>query len=41
MEAADIKRLKELEDENRRLKLMVADLTLENRAIKEVLEVKR
>jgi putative transposase len=41
MEAADIKRLKELEDENRKLKLMVADLTLENRAIKEVFEVKR
>ena len=41
MEAADIKRLRELEDENRKLKLMVADLTLENRAIKEVFEVKR
>ncbi|MBU3736569.1 MAG: IS3 family transposase [Methylobacterium sp.] len=40
MEAADIKRLKELEDENRKLKLMVADLTLENRAIKEVFEGK-
>jgi putative transposase len=41
MEASDIKRLRELEDENRKLKLMVADLTLENHAIKEVLEVKR
>lgn len=41
MEASDIKRLRELEDENRQLKLMVADLSLENRAIKEVLNVKR
>jgi len=32
MEAADIKRLKELEDENRRLKGMFADLSLENKA---------
>lgn len=41
MDASDIKRLRELEDENRKLKLMVADLSLENRAIKEVLNVKR
>lgn len=41
MEASDIKRLRELEDENCKLKLMVADLSLENRAIKEVLNVKR
>lgn len=41
MEAADIKRLRDLEDENRKLKLMVADLSLENRAIKEVFGVKR
>ncbi len=41
MEAADIKRLRELEEENRKLKLMVADLSLENRAIKEVFGVKR
>jgi len=40
MEAADIKRLRELEDENLKLKQMEADLTLEKRAIKEVLEVK-
>lgn len=40
-EAADIKRLRELEDENRKLKVMVADLSLENRAIKEVFGVKR
>lgn len=31
------RRLRELEDENRRLKHIVADLTLENRAIKDVL----
>lgn len=41
MEVSDIKRLRELEDENRKLKLMVADLSLENRAIKEVFGVKR
>ena len=41
MEASDIKRLRELEEENRKLKMMVADLSLENRAIKEVFGVKR
>jgi len=41
MEVSDIKRLRELEDENRKLKLMVADLSLENRAIKEVFGLKR
>lgn len=41
MEASDIKRLRELEEENRKLKVMVADLSLENRAIKEVFGVKR
>ena len=40
MEASDIKRLKELEDENRRLKQMFADLSLENRALKDVIEKK-
>jgi putative transposase len=38
MEASDIKRLKELEDENRRLKQMFADLSLENRALKDIVE---
>ncbi len=33
MEAADIRRLKELEDENRRLKQLYADVSLENRAL--------
>lgn len=41
MAVSDIKRLRELEDENRKLKLMVADLSLENRAIKEVFGLKR
>ena len=37
MEASDLKRLRELEDENNRLKKMYADLALENRAIKDLL----
>ncbi|WP_152561293.1 IS3 family transposase [Serratia marcescens] len=40
MEASDIKKIKDLEDENRRLKLMFADLSLENRALKDVIEKK-
>ncbi len=40
MEASDIKRMKDLEDENRRLKQMFADLILENRALKDVIEKK-
>lgn len=40
MEASDIKRLRELEDENRRLKQMYADLSLENRALKDVISKK-
>jgi putative transposase len=40
MELSDIKRLKELEHENRRLKQMYADLSLENRALKDVIEKK-
>ncbi len=38
MEAADIKKIKDLEDENRRLKQMFADLSLECRAFKDVIE---
>ncbi len=34
MEASDIKRLRELEEENNRLKKMFADLSLENEAMK-------
>ena len=37
MKADAAKRLKELEEENRRLKRAVADLTLDNRALKDVL----
>lgn len=37
MEASDLKRMRELEDENSRLKKMYADLALENRAIKDLL----
>ncbi len=40
MEMADIRRLKELEDENRRLKHMYADLSLENNALKDVIAKK-
>ena len=36
MKADDAKRLKELERENTRLKAIVADQALENRALKEV-----
>ena len=37
MAASDIKRLRQLEDENRRLKHLVADLTLDNQALKAVI----
>jgi putative transposase len=40
MQASDIRRLRELEDENRRLKQISADLLLENRALKDVIEKK-
>lgn len=40
MEANEMKRMKDLEDENNRLKRIVANLTLENDAIKHVLEKK-
>ena len=40
MEASDIKRLKELEEENNKLKRMFADLSLENSALKELIEKK-
>jgi putative transposase len=36
MQASDIKRLRELEEENRRLKQISADLLLENCALKDV-----
>jgi len=40
MEASDIKRLNELEKENQRLKQMSAELSLENRVLRDVIEKK-
>ena len=40
MEASDLKRMKELEREHSKLKKMYADLALENRALKDVIEKK-
>ncbi len=40
LEASDVKRLKELEHENSRLKRMYADLSLENAALKDVIAKK-
>ena len=37
LEVSEAKRLKELEDENRRLKTMVADLSLDKEALKAVI----
>jgi putative transposase len=36
LESGEAKRLKHLEDENRKLKHVVAELTLDNRALKDV-----
>ena len=40
LEASDVKRMKELEHENSRLKRMYADLSLENQALKDVIAKK-
>lgn len=40
MEAADIKRLKELEEENRKLKRMFANLSLEHEVLKDIIAKK-
>ena len=40
MEASDLRKLREMEEENRRLKQMYADLSLENRALKDVISKK-
>ena len=40
MQASDIRRLRELEEENRRLKQMYAELSLEHRILKDVLTKK-
>ena len=37
MDSSEAKRLKQLEDENRKPKHVVAELTLDNRALKDVL----
>ena len=36
MEVSDVRKLRQLEDENRRLKHLVADLTLDNQALKAI-----
>lgn len=40
LEASDLKRLKETESEMAKLKRMYADLALENRALKDLIETK-
>jgi putative transposase len=40
MEVQELRRLKELEEENRKLKAMYADLALDNRILKEIIEKK-
>ena len=40
MEASDIRRMRELEEENRQLKRMYAELSLDHRVLKDVLEKK-
>jgi putative transposase len=39
MESGDAKKLKQLEDENRSLEHVVAELTLDNRALKDVISI--
>jgi len=40
MESSHLKRLKELEEENRRLKHMYAELSIDHKILKEVIEKK-
>ena len=40
LEASDLRRLKELETENRRLKQMYADLSLDHKILKDIVEKK-
>jgi len=40
LEASDLKRLKTLEDENRRLKRMYSELSLDHQVLKDVIEKK-
>jgi putative transposase len=41
LDASDLKRIKELEAESARLKRLVADLSLENAALKDLIQRKR
>jgi len=38
MEASDVKRLRDLEEENRRLKQMYAELSLDHKILKDIVE---
>jgi putative transposase len=40
LEVSDLRRLRQLEDENSRLKRLVADFTLDNQALKELIRKK-
>ena len=40
LEASDLKRMKELEEENRRLKQMYAELSLDHKILKDIVERK-
>ena len=40
MDASSLKRLKELEEENRKLKEMYADISLEHKVLKDIVEKK-
>lgn len=40
MSLSEVKRLKQLEDENRRLKQLFADVSLENHALRDLIEKK-
>jgi putative transposase len=41
LEVSELRRLRQLEDENSRLKRLVADLTLDNQALKELIQKRR
>ncbi len=40
MESQDLKRLKDLEEENRRLKQMYAEIAMDNKVLKDVISKK-